>query len=81
VNILSIILKNFIKIYIYFISPLFGPSCRFEPTCSKYGMQAIDEHGAVKGMFLTVYRILRCNPWSSAGYDPVPPNKNSKITN
>lgn len=78
-NILANLFINIIKIYTYLVSPLLGPNCRFEPTCSKYGLQAINEHGAIKGLFLTLYRILRCNPWNGAGYDPVPSNKNSKI--
>lgn len=54
------------------LSPLKPPSCRFHPTCSNYGIEAIQTHGAIKGTILTIYRILRCQPFSKGGYDPVP---------
>lgn len=57
------------------ISPTRPPQCRFYPTCSQYGIEAIQEHGAIKGGFMTLWRILRCNPFSKGGYDPVPPKK------
>ena len=62
-----------IKLYKKFISPLLGNNCRFLPTCSEYMMEAIDVHGAVKGLLLGSWRILRCNPFCKGGYDPVPP--------
>jgi len=62
----------FIKIYQYLISPLLGSSCRFTPTCSQYGIEAIKKHGAFKGGWLTLKRIGRCHPWGSHGHDPVP---------
>lgn len=55
------------------ISPLTPPSCRFEPTCSEYALEALRVHGAIRGTGLTVWRILRCAPWSRGGWDPVPP--------
>ncbi|HET8829275.1 MAG TPA: membrane protein insertion efficiency factor YidD [Pelobium sp.] len=61
-----------IKIYQYLISPLLGSSCRFTPTCSQYGVEAIKKHGAFKGGWLTVKRIARCHPWGNHGHDPVP---------
>jgi uncharacterized protein len=54
------------------ISPLLPPSCRFYPCCSSYGLTAVRVHGAVKGVILTTWRILRCNPWNAGGLDPVP---------
>lgn len=54
------------------ISPMFGPCCRFTPTCSEYALQALKKHGALKGSYLAIRRILRCHPWGGSGYDPVP---------
>jgi len=62
----------FILMYQKFISPLLRPSCRFHPTCSEYSIQAITKYGAIKGMFLSLKRILRCNPWGGSGLDPIP---------
>ena len=61
-----------IKFYRVCISPLKPPTCRFTPTCSEYALQAFRKHGPFKGLILTVWRILRCNPWGGSGYDPVP---------
>jgi len=61
-----------IKIYQKTLSPFIGNSCRFNPTCSKYGYEAISKHGAIKGGFLTIKRILKCHPFHPGGYDPVP---------
>ncbi|GEK32344.1 putative membrane protein insertion efficiency factor [Kurthia zopfii] len=60
------------------ISPLKPPSCRFYPTCSNYGIEALRTHGAIKGTILTIYRILRCQPFSKGGFDPVPEKWPSK---
>jgi uncharacterized protein len=72
----SVVMKRviigLIRFYRYFISPLFPPSCRFQPTCSQYGIEAIERFGVLKGGILTVKRILRCNPFYPGGYDPVP---------
>ena len=54
------------------ISPAKQPSCRYVPTCSQYAVEAIEKHGAIKGTGLAIYRVLRCNPFSKGGYDPVP---------
>jgi|TARA_B110000263_G_scaffold94032_1_gene82237 putative membrane protein insertion efficiency factor len=54
------------------ISPLFLPKCRYTPTCSDYGIQSINKHGAFKGGYYTIKRILTCHPWGGDGYDPVP---------
>jgi putative membrane protein insertion efficiency factor len=61
-----------IKFYQYLISPILGQSCRFNPTCSQYGLEAIKKHGPFKGGWLTVKRIARCHPWGAHGHDPVP---------
>ena len=62
-NLFKLIFINIIKIYQRFISPFFPSSCKFSPTCSKYGIKAIEKYGPLKGVFLTIKRILRCNPW------------------
>ena len=62
--------------YKKYISPLLGTNCRFKPTCSEYAMQAIEIHGSIKGCLLTLWRLLRCNPFGKMGYDP-PPEKGS----
>ena len=62
-----------IRWYQRFISPLLGHNCRFVPTCSQYAIQALQVHGALKGTLLSVWRILRCNPFGKFGFDPVPP--------
>ncbi|MFT3737264.1 MAG: membrane protein insertion efficiency factor YidD [Breznakibacter sp.] len=69
---LVIVLLIPIKFYQYVISPLKGPSCRFTPTCSAYAVEALKKHGPAKGLYLAIWRILRCNPWGGHGYDPVP---------
>lgn len=61
-----------IGIYRQYISPLFPPSCRFQPTCSQYALDAIDRFGAFKGSYLAIKRILRCHPFHPGGYDPIP---------
>ncbi len=71
-NILGFIFLLLIKIYQYLLSPLLGASCRFTPTCSEYGMEAIKKYGPFKGGWLTLKRIGRCHPWGTHGHDPVP---------
>lgn len=65
-----------IKGYRNFVSPLFPPTCRFQPTCSQYAIEAIAVYGTIKGGYLAIRRILRCHPFHPGGYDPViPPEK------
>ncbi len=64
-----------LKIYQKYISPLKKPCCRFVPTCSSYAIEAFEKRGFFVGFFLTVWRILRCNPFCKGGYDPVPEKK------
>ena len=61
-----------IRLYQVAISPLLPASCRFTPTCSTYAMQALHRHGAARGGWLALRRVVRCHPWGSSGYDPVP---------
>ena len=69
------LLIGLIRLYQWLISPILGPRCRFEPSCSHYGIEAIKLHGVFRGSYLTVKRLLRCHPLSNGGYDPVPPAK------
>jgi putative membrane protein insertion efficiency factor len=64
-----------VRFYQKFISPLKPPCCRFHPTCSAYAIEAFKEWGFIVGLALTAWRILRCNPFSKGGYDPVPKRK------
>ena len=61
-----------IRAYQIAISPLLPKSCRFEPTCSAYAIEALGKHGATRGLWLGTKRICRCHPWGGSGYDPVP---------
>ncbi|MEI6681489.1 MAG: membrane protein insertion efficiency factor YidD [Bacteroidota bacterium] len=61
-----------IRFYQGAISPYLMPSCRYTPSCSEYGIEAIKKHGAIRGGWLTLKRIGRCQPWGGSGYDPVP---------
>jgi len=61
-----------IRFYKYAISPILGQNCRFFPSCSDYTAQAIEKHGALKGVHLGLKRIARCHPWNPGGFDPVP---------
>ncbi|ARC69287.1 membrane protein insertion efficiency factor YidD [Bacillus licheniformis] len=64
-----------IRFYQKWISPALPPTCRFYPTCSNYGLEAIEKHGAFKGGWLTIKRILKCHPFNPGGIDPVPEKK------
>ena len=71
-----IVMKNimiwFIKFYRKYISPLKSTKCPYFPSCSEYGLEAVSKYGAFKGGILALWRIIRCNPFSKGGYDPVP---------
>lgn len=66
------LLIGVVKGYRLFLSPWLGSACRFEPTCSVYSLQALEQHGAAAGSYLTVRRLVRCHPWCDGGLDPVP---------
>lgn len=68
------VLMGLIRLYQRFISPLKPPSCRFYPSCSQYALGAVRNHGAMKGLGLTLSRLSRCHPFHPGGLDPVPPN-------
>lgn len=69
------VLIAFIKVYRAIVSPLYGNVCRYYPSCSAYGLEALTTHGAIRGLSLTVRRLLRCHPWATGGLDPVPPGR------
>ncbi|MFN4894054.1 MAG: membrane protein insertion efficiency factor YidD [Bacteroidota bacterium] len=61
-----------IRVYQWVISPLIGPKCRYQPTCSHYAVEALKKHGPFKGFWLALRRIASCHPWGGSGWDPVP---------
>ncbi len=61
-----------IRVYQWVISPIIGPKCRYQPTCSHYAVEALKKHGPFKGFWLAIRRISRCHPWGGSGWDPVP---------
>mgnify|MGYP001432302340 CR=1 FL=1 len=70
-NILNLIIIKLIRTYRYLLSPLLGHSCRYLPTCSEYSIDALKTYGLLKGLYLSVKRILSCHPWSKGGFDPL----------
>jgi uncharacterized protein len=66
------VLIGFVKLWRRLISPLYGDVCKFHPTCSAYGLRALEVHGAIRGSWLTITRLGRCHPWSMGGVDYVP---------
>jgi putative membrane protein insertion efficiency factor len=73
------VLVGAVRAYQYTVRPLIGAHCRFEPSCSCYAIEALRRHGAARGGALAAWRVLRCNPWTDGGFDPVPePNITSQ---
>jgi len=74
------ILLTLIGGYRYLISPLLGNHCRYHPTCSAYAQEAIETHGAMRGSWMALRRLLRCHPFHAGGFDPVPPADHGQTT-
>ena len=75
----QLILLGMVRGYQLLISPSLGSNCRFEPSCSAYSLQALSQHGAVTGSYLTLRRLVRCQPWCQGGHDPVPPPRSASF--
>jgi hypothetical protein len=69
----ALALRGLVRLYQLTLSPLLPMACRFDPSCSRYAMEALAQHGALRGGLLAMKRLGRCHPWGGSGYDPVPP--------
>ncbi len=69
---MKLVLTLLLRAYKRLISPLLPPACRHVPTCSEYALEAVERHGALRGLALALWRLLRCHPFARGGYDPVP---------
>lgn len=74
------VLMGLVRGYRLLLSPSLGSACRFEPSCSAYALQALAQHGAAGGSYLTLRRLVRCHPWCEGGHDPVPAQLFSHLT-
>lgn len=70
-----LLIVSLLKLYRAVVSPMYGPTCRFYPSCSEYALVAVERHGVVRGGWLATRRLLRCHPWNPGGVDPVPPRE------
>lgn len=77
---MSFLLRGAIRIYQLTLAYFFVGACRYEPSCSRYAVEALQLHGALRGTWLTAHRFCRCGPWGGAGYDPVPPGRPATYT-
>ena len=77
---MQMLLIRCVRAYRLLLSPWLGSACRFEPTCSVYALEALSQHGAAQGSYLTLRRLGRCHPWCAGGPDPVPPAKFAFLT-
>jgi putative membrane protein insertion efficiency factor len=73
------LLIGLIKLYQFLLSPFLGQNCRFHPTCSQYAVEAINEHGVLKGGYLSMRRIIKCHPFNEGGLDPVPKKQDKPL--
>ena len=73
-------LVGLLRLYRFAISPMYGEVCRYYPTCSAYALEAVQQHGALRGTWLSVRRVLRCHPWAAGGVDHVPPTRTARST-
>ena len=71
-GVINAALRGAVRLYQLLLSPVLPPSCRYLPTCSDYALEALARHGALRGSWLALGRLLRCHPWGGSGYDPVP---------
>lgn len=69
---MTTVLVALLRLYRFAVSPMYGQVCRYYPTCSAYALEAVERHGALKGTWLSVRRVLRCHPWAAGGVDHVP---------
>ncbi len=72
---MSKVLVALVRVYQYLVSPMLGQRCKYYPSCSNYAIEALRVHGVVRGVGLAAWRLLRCNPFSNGGVDPVPPRR------
>ena len=71
---IPLLLRGAIRFYQLTLAYFFVGACRYEPSCSRYAVEAVEQHGAVRGVYLAAHRFCRCGPWGCGGYDPVPPS-------
>ncbi len=77
-NVLCRLIHSLIRCYQWFIAPVLPKTCRFYPSCSEYGLEVVEQYGAIYGLWKLMGRLLRCHPWSVGGYDPVLPTGHTK---